>query len=567
MNYLTKLLHLLSNKNKKRLSALVFFSIFISLVETLGISAIMPFINIAINFDNIHSNQYFQNFYDFFSFESEVDFTIAFGFLLLGFYFFRGAVTILHSYLIAQFTEHLYAETTKNLFKTYLNMPYYIFASKNSSYLTKTIMTEATLLSKVIFSALLLMSEVFLVLFLYTVMLFVNWKITVSFTVVLSLMLLFLLKTVSKKVKLVGQTREEFQSQYYEIINKLFGNFKQIKLQDKNRLILTKEEFSNAVTQYAKSAASGSFFSAFPRLFIETVGFSLIVLLLVSMLYLSQSNIAHILPTLSLFGIALYRLLPSVNRIVTGFNAILFHHKCIEIIHEEMLTKQELSGNDRIAFKEKIELENANFFYKEKKVLNSIDLSIIKGEKIAFVGESGSGKSTLVDIIIGLHVLTDGDIKVDGVLVDEANLQNWRSQIGYIPQQVYLFDGTIAENVCFGRELDKDLLEKVLSQANILDFLQKKQGIETMVGEDGIQLSGGQKQRIAIARALYGQPEVLVLDEATSALDDETEKKIMNEIYKISEDKTLIIIAHRLTTIHGCDKIFTLKNGKIENIE
>ena len=166
MNYLTKLLHLLSNKNKKRLSALVFFSIFISLVETLGISAIMPFINIAINFDNIHSNQYFQNFYDFFSFESEVDFTIAFGFLLLGFYFFRGAVTILHSYLIAQFTEHLYAETTKNLFKTYLNMPYYIFASKNSSYLTKTIMTEATLLSKVIFSALLLMSEVFLVLFL-----------------------------------------------------------------------------------------------------------------------------------------------------------------------------------------------------------------------------------------------------------------------------------------------------------------------------------------------------------------------------------------------------------------
>ena len=211
-------------------------------------------------------------------------------------------------------------------------------------------------------------------------------------------------------------------------------------------------------------------------------------------------------------------------------------------------------------------MTNLNFYYDDKKILNSINLTIDKGQKIAFIGESGSGKSTLVDIIIGLHKLTQGEMRVDGVLVEEANLQNWRSQIGYIPQQVYLFDGTISENVCFGREFDEDLLVKVLDQANILEFLQKKQGIETLVGEDGIQLSGGQKQRIAIARALYGQPEVLVLDEATSALDDETEKKIMDEIYKISKDKTLIIIAHRLSTIKGCDNTYTLKNGILESL-
>jgi ABC-type multidrug transport system fused ATPase/permease subunit len=180
------------------------------------------------------------------------------------------------------------------------------------------------------------------------------------------------------------------------------------------------------------------------------------------------------------------------------------------------------------------------------------------------VGESGSGKSTLVDLIIGLYRPNQGEMRIDGVLVNEFNLQNWRSQVGYIPQQVYLFDGTIAENVCFGRKLDRSLLEKVLRQANIFNFLQTKQGTETLVGEGGIQLSGGQKQRVAIARALYGQPKILVLDEATSALDNETEKKIMDEICKISQDKTLIMIAHHLGTIRNCNRVFEIKNGLIE---
>lgn len=566
MRYFAQLLLLLDKKDKKRLATLTIFALFISVVETIGISAIMPFINVAIDFDNIHSNQYYKRAFDFFYFEDEVNFTIAFGFLLLGFYIFRGAVTVFYSYTLVHFTEYLYAQTTKKLFNTYLNMPYSIFANKNSSYLTKTIITEAALLSKVINSALLLTSEVFLVIFLYTVMMFVNWQITTFFTVFLSIMLVFLTQVISRKVKLVGKDREKFQSQFYEIINRLFGNFKQIKLQDIDRIEATKKEFSTSVSKYAGAAATGGFLSSFPRLFIETIGFSLIVALLIGLLYSSQSNISNILPTLSLFAIALYRLLPSVNRIVTGFNAILFHHKCIEIIHEELRTTQEFPENNVMCFKESIELTNAHFYYEEKEVLNSINLTIDKGQKIAFVGESGSGKSTLVDIVIGLHKLTHGELRVDGVLVGKNNLQNWRSQIGYIPQQVYLFDGTIAENVCFGRELDEGLLDKVLKQANILDFLEKKRGIDTLVGENGIQLSGGQKQRIAIARALYGQPEVLVLDEATSALDDETEKKIMNEIYKISEDKTLIIIAHRLSTIKGCDNVYTLINGVIETL-
>jgi len=563
MYYLAKLRLLLDKKDKFRLVGIILFSVFISVVEAIGISVIMPFIDIATNFDNIYSNQYYLLIFDFLSFENEVNFTIMFGLALFIFYFFRGGVNLLYSYQMAHFTENLYSQITKKIFKNYLKMPYEVFTNKNSSYLTKTIITEAVLLSKVVSSALLMISEVLVIIFLYILMLIVNWKITLVFTVVLSIKMLFLTQTISKKIELVGKVREKAEAQFYEIINRFFGNFKQSKLHDKDRIKGVKNEFSTVVDKYANANVTSSFLSSFPRLFLETVGFSMIIILLTTLLYIDQSNVAYILPTLSLFAIALYRLLPSVNRIVNGYNTLLYYHKSIDIIDEELKIIKEDLGNETIKFNDKIELNNIDFSYQEKKVLSIANLTIKKGEKIAFIGESGSGKSTLVDLIIGLYRSNKGEIKIDSVLVDESNLQNWRSRIGYIPQQVYLFDGTILENVCFGRDLDKNLLKTVLKQANILDFLQTKQGVNTLVGEGGIQLSGGQKQRVAIARALYGQPEILVLDEATSALDEETENKIMREIYQISKDKTLIVIAHRLSTIKDCDKVYQIKDGVI----
>ena len=196
-------------------------------------------------------------------------------------------------------------------------------------------------------------------------------------------------------------------------------------------------------------------------------------------------------------------------------------------------------------------------------VLNQINLKIKKGQKIAFIGESGSGKSTLVDLITGLYLPDTGSVKIDGQLLTKEVIKSWRKKIGYIPQSIYLFDGTVAENVVFHRPYDEEKLIQVLKKANIYDFLQKKEGLNTNVGDGGIQLSGGQKQRIAIARALYDDPEILVLDEATSALDDATEKKIMEEIYQASAGKTLLVIAHRLSTLKKCEIIYRLDNGVI----
>ena len=464
---------------------------------------------------------------------------------------------------MSYFSQNIYTQITKKIFESYLKMPYKVFTNKNSSYLTKAIITESTHVSGVISSTLLMISEIFIVIFLYTLMLLASWEITIIFTIIMAFQAYLLTQTVSKKIKLVGTIRQKNQAKLYETVNRLFGDFKSNKLQDKDRIGATNNDFFITVNDYSKANIVNNFLRGVPRLFLETTGFGLVVFVLVIFLYLDQSNVTYIIPILSLFVLALYRLLPSVNRIISGYNMFMYYHKSIDIVDEELRTPQENLESDSIKFAYQIELKNVEFSYQKKPVLENVTLKINKGEKIAFIGSSGSGKSTLVDLIIGLYQPNKGQIKVDDVFLDRTNLQSWRSQVGYIPQQVYLFDGTIKDNICFGRKLDNDLLKRVLKQAKIFDFLETKQGFQTLVGEGGVQLSGGQRQRIAIARALYGLPEILVLDEATSALDDETEMKIMDEIYQISQDKTLIIIAHRMSTIKNCNRIYEVKEKSV----
>jgi ABC-type multidrug transport system fused ATPase/permease subunit len=282
-----------------------------------------------------------------------------------------------------------------------------------------------------------------------------------------------------------------------------------------------------------------------------------------------QSDISGTLALISMFVLGLYRLMPSANRILTGYNQILFYKSSLDIIHNDLMYDAEKLQNTPINFTKTLQLDHIFFEYNEEKpILEDISLTIHKGDKIAFIGESGSGKSTLIDLIIGLYRPKSGTISVDGILLDERNIKAWRSKIGYIPQSIYLFDGTVAQNVAFGKPINDNHIKDTLRQSNILEFLETHhEGINTMVGEAGIKLSGGQRQRIAIARALYGNPEILVLDEATSSLDSTTEAKIMEEIYKIAENKTLIVIAHRLSTIEGCKKIFLLENSTIHMLD
>jgi len=522
----------------------------------------MPFIAVATDFNLVQSNPYYNAVYNFFGFSSDVNFVIVFGAILILFYIFRSTVNLFYFYMLARFTQGRYHLLAYRLFENYMALPYKDFVKKNSSTLTKNIMSEATNLTNLISAILLMVSEVFIIALIYGMMLWVNYKITLLLSVILLINALFMIKTVSAKIKKAGVNRSHFQRVYLEIVNKSFGNFKLLKLHSEDKETL--HQFQDASRQYVHANVTNMTLSHFPRLFLEAIGFGMIVFIITYLVWKNQQNVSHALPIISMFVLALYRLMPSINRIMSSYNQILFNYRALDIIHSDLMYPTEDLGSVSIKYNKSIALKDVQFEYVENNpVLNDVNLIIKKGEKVAFIGESGSGKSTLVDIIIGLYKPKHGQVEIDGTILDDTNVKAWRTKIGYIPQSVYLFDGSVGENIAFSKHYDRHKVDACLRKAKIYDFLQSKGGQDVAVGEGGILLSGGQKQRIAIARALYTDPEVLILDEATSSLDNETEKEIMDEIYDISRDKTLIIIAHRLSTIQSCDLTYRIQNKQI----
>lgn len=561
MTNLKKLLAITTRQEKKNFIILIFMSIFLSIIETVGISAIMPFITLASDPSKIVSNEYSKKIYDFFDFSTTTNFMIFFGLFLIGFYIFRAFYSIFYNYLLNKFAFGRFHSFAFRLFKNYTNLPYKRFVKRNSAELIKTIVNEASNLSFYMQSLLLIFSEFFTIVLLYTLLLLMNWKMTLVLTILLGAKVLFLLFFLKKRIEKEGTRRSIMQSKFYKILNETFGNFKIIKLiQNEEKLY---SEFSSISYGYAKANIVSNTLNQLPRLSLETIGFGVLIGIVVYVLF-KYNDASFVLPIISMYALALYRVLPALNRILSNYNTLLFLSSSLNIVYSDLIYTPQTEGKDFIDFKNKIELTNISFEYtKNKKVLEDINITINKGDKVAFVGESGSGKSTLVDLIIGLYKPLSGEIIIDGKKLTVENIKSYRSKVGYIPQSIYLFDGTVGENVAFGYEYDKERIIEVLKKANIYDFLTSKEGIDTLVGDGGIQLSGGQKQRIGIARALYSDPEILVLDEATSALDNETEAKIMDEIYEISQDKTLLIIAHRLSTIERCDRKIMLSNGKI----
>ncbi len=562
-SFFNKLNKILTQNDKRFLLILFAFSLLVSIIETVGISAIMPFVSIASDFSKIHQYQYLQRAYDYFHFKNEIDFIVVFGLILSFYYLFRAVANLGYVYLLARFSKGRFYSIAHRIFRGYLLMPYRNFIERNSSEMVKTIVSEVNNFTDLLTAFLFMLSEVFVIILIYTILLYVNWKIAITLTIILVLIGLLLIKTVSKYIRYLGKERAKKEKEFYRLIQATFGNFKIIKLHHEIDKITDK--FSQVGSVYTKTFILNDTFSNLPRLLLEAIGFSIVVMVVTYFVYSTHKDISVFFGTLSIFVLGMYRLLPSFHRILGGYNTIAFHLKSLDIVYNEIMASREELGNEPVEFKRIIEVKNVSFSYKPNKIiLQDVSLEIYKGEKVAFIGKSGEGKSTLVDIIIGLYRPQNGEIRVDSTLLNDKNLISWRRKIGYIPQQIYLFDGTIAENVAMEKEMDRKRIIEVLKQAEIWDFLKTQhEGLETKVGENGLKLSGGQKQRVGIARALYGNPEVLVLDEATSALDTKTEEKIMDTIYKISEEKTLIIIAHRHSTIDGCDKIFEVKDKKV----
>ena len=561
-----KIKKLFSKEEIKKLLGITVFSIIISLSEVVGLSTIVPFMAMVTNQNIIFENKYLKVIYNFFNFESTKNFIFYFGITIVIIFLIKNILNIFFNYVLVSFTRNNYYKFTNRLMNNYLKYSYQNFVKKNSNDLIKNITIEANWVVVLIQNCLMMVSEICVVVFIYIVMLYVDLKITLFVSIFMGINILLIKYFLINKVKKWGKDRFDATQEYYQIIGSTFGNYKFIKLQSDDKSILN--NFKTSCKKYTEVDKKYTFVQPVPRLILEFLGFSIVVVLIIfSVMMYDENGLAKIMPVISVFFIGLYRILPSVNRIINYYQVVVFYKKSLDIIAEELESEVENIENNPIELNKKIELKNICFEFEEgKEVLKNINLNIFKGEKVAFVGESGSGKTTLVDLITGLYKPKNGNIYLDNIKLEDKNIGYWRQSIGYIPQEVYLFDGTIADNVVFNREYNEERLIESLKKARIWEFLKKKEGIKTIVGDRGIMLSGGQKQRIAIARALYDDPEVLVLDEATSALDSETEEEIMKEIYDVSKDRTLIIVAHRLTTLKDCDRIFVINNGGIERI-
>ncbi|EAL8860935.1 ABC transporter ATP-binding protein [Campylobacter coli] len=559
---LKKIFFILSKEDKKFLFSLLLFSVFISFIESFAISLVMPFITLASDFSYFDKNKYLIQLKDYLALPV-FEIIVYFGVILIVFYVLRALLNSYYFHLLARFSKGRYHAIAYKVFAKFLNTDYENFTQKNQSEILKSITGEVYNLSTMISSFLLMMSEIFVVLLLYTLMLLVNYKITLFLSLFMIINAFILIKVLSPIVKKAGLKREEAMKNFFEILNTNLNNFKLIKLKTKEDGVLNLFKTQSEI--FAKANITNESVSAMPRIYLEGVGFCVLVFIVVFLVFKNQSDISGILATISIFVLALYRLMPSANRIITSYHDLLYYRSSLDIIYQILKQKEESLGEEKIDFDKELRLENLSFGYKDKKNLfTCLNLSIKKGEKIAFIGESGCGKSTLVDIIIGLLSPREGRVLVDKNELNMKNVKNYRQKIGYIPQNIYLFNDSIAKNISFGDEVDEEKLQRVIKQANLEHFVKNlPQGVQTKVGDGGSNLSGGQKQRIAIARALYLDPEILVLDEATSALDTESEARIMDKIYKISKDKTMIIIAHRLSTITRCDSIYRLEHGKL----
>lgn len=563
---------LLTPKDTKRLQGLLLFTIVASFIEVGGVTIIFPFMSIASNHNVIHSNIYYQYIYNLFHFTQDTSFIITFGIIVILIFLTKTTTTLLLQHVSFKTLYGIAHRLAYKIFNHSLSLEYIYYVRRNKNH-SPHILAQTEHIAGLITSILQMISELMIITLLYIALMYVNWKVTVSMTIFFAINIIIIQKIINPKIKKLGSEREQNRFSITKFLATVFNNYKLLKLKSNHDSY--SEQYQKLSIREQTIEQKRMFLNRLPKPILELNGFMIMVIMIIyAITKYGIDGMNYILPVVSLLMLVLYRMLPSVTRIMEANQALLFYTKIPNIINHEFMSKTEILNNEPLVFDHQICLQNISFAYKKgKPILNNINLTITKGDSVAFIGTSGSGKSTLIDILMGLYKQNNnshelyqinGTILIDNQELVDNNLLTWRNKIGYIPQEIYLFDGSVAENVIMNNPFNEKQLIEALQQASIWNFLKEKEGIDTKVGDGGVMLSGGQKQRIGIARALYNNPEIIIMDEATSALDDATEAEIINELSNAAKDKTIIMIAHRLSSLKYCNKIFQLEHGIIK---
>jgi ABC-type multidrug transport system fused ATPase/permease subunit len=469
----------------------------------------------------------------------------------------------------ARYIYDLKADISQRLFERYLRENYEFHLQHNSGQLIRNLTTEATeLANRFLYPAITILTEL-TVLIGIAALLFYLQPVGASALFLTTGTAIYGFQYVTRRRLLEwGRRRQQHEGFRIQRAQEGLGGVKDIKLLGREEEFI--EQFRQHNTNVALVDHKRLALSHLPRLWLETIGVAGLTVLVIAVL-LRDNSTANLVPTIGLFAAATFRILPSANRLLNALQSVRYASAVIDLIDRELnagFGKRPAVRGEPIRFEREIELRDVSYLYPNAAgpSLRNITLHIGKGESIGFVGTSGAGKSTLVDVLLGLLKPTSGQILVDGEDVQDG-LRNWQDLFGYVPQSIFLTDDTLRRNVAFGlrdEDIDDEAVRRALDAAQLTDLVATlPEGMHTLVGERGIRLSGGQRQRIGIARALYHNPPVLVFDEATSALDMDTEAGIMESISALKGSRTMIIVAHRLSTVENCDRIYRLEDGRI----
>jgi ATP-binding cassette, subfamily B, bacterial PglK len=569
---IAQVLTLFEGKEKTKLFLLLISMFFMGLLEVLGVVSIAPFMAVVSNPEIIHQNYYLSYIYKYFSFESQNNFLLALGMLAIFVVIFSNFFSAIINWKIITISRMQTHLVSLRLLKKYLSQPYLFYLNQNTSSLSKNILSEVDrTLNGVVLPGLLALSRSAIAIFIIFFLFYLNALVALISIMVLGSMYLLIFQTFKKRLKSYGEAASAFDSERYKAATEAMSGIKAVKLHSKEEVFLRRFEIPSEGR--ARYTAFSQLTSILPRYLLDTVAFGAILSIMTIMVFLGKSSV-QIIPFVTVFAFAGYRLMPALQQIYASSTQLKFNFPALNILVNDLMIDNErpikdIDDQNKLTFSKELILENITYKYPNtlESIVKKININIAPNTTVGFVGQTGSGKTTLIDIILGLLKPISGKLLLDGVELSNDNISFWQQNIGYVPQDIYIIDDTIEKNIAFGEaNIDKGKIRNAAVISEMEEFINSlSNGYQTIIGERGVRLSGGQRQRIGIARAIYNDPDVIVFDEATSSLDGDTENQIMQAIANLSNKKTIIMIAHRFTTLKNCDVIYLIDKGEVVN--
>ncbi len=561
------ILFLFPGRDRLKLLILLVAIIVTAIFEVAGVASIMPFMALIASPDAVMQNPMFTRLGSWVGANDTTSMQFAAGVLTLVLLFLSNMSALVCHWLLLKFSHSRGHVVSSRLLAHYLAQPYEFFLNHHTAELSKNILNEVQRMTgAVIIPVLQLVARSIVALCMIGLLLALYPGMTLVVATAIGLLYATIYLIIRRKLAVNGRGVMEAESKKFTTVSEAFGGVKDVLLTGRQAFFT--QRFNTASKRHSRYTAVAEAWSLLPKYALELMAFGCIVIM--AMYLLRHSSTEAVMPVLAIYAFAGYRLMPAMQQIYGNLVLIRYHGAALNNIVRELreLPMPLTQTTEPLTFNAPLQLQHVSYAYpRTETTLQDINLTITPRTTIGFAGMSGAGKTTLVDIILGLLPLTSGQMKIGETSLTTANRRSWQSLLGYVPQSIYLTDDTIASNVAFGlppEEIDTAKLERAAERAHLHEFIMTlPQGYQSLVGERGIRLSGGQRQRIGIARALYREPALLILDEATSALDNLTENAVMEAINEMSGTLTMLIIAHRLSTLKCCDRIILMEAGRI----